>query len=636
MRALLVLLLPALAVAEWNGGIPGSYLRFGGSARSMAMGGLDVVLGHGDGAAYGNPAQIGLLARRELCFTHASLFEGTTYTVATAALPSQSWGGLHVAIVSLRCDGFERRGELDNRPSFEGEEFGVSQTAFMVGWGQDFARMALGTSVGARLKVVTHSMLDELAVGVGADVGLEHRLVLPYLHRIAAPLAVGVTVSNLLAPRSTLAHDAETMARRVDLGLSYERAPWGSVGIQACVWGEATRPVVVGIEGWPREELAVRLGANERGMTAGLGVRWRGVGIDYGVAWHDELGTTHRFSLVLGRVRLPKVDPSGEVRVRDAPRWIVQHYRDQEAAPLAHRVAQGTGGGRASRMYRYVVGQHPTTVWAAHGWRWFGDRSYERGDWSGAESSLMRLLRHPQGAEVAEPVTWFRLGDAGERLGHWRTAVDGYERVMAEPEESSWREEAYFRAGAIYFLRLRDYPATVRVYEEAVRRYPSHDLADAYFALGRSWAALQRWQTCLERFDTFLDRFPSDPRVPQALFWSGRALYEMGLPEEAVVRLERVVEGYPQDDVADDAILFKGHCWRLSGELARARLEYARVVKDYPGRDAAPQAQLALAYVLLEEGAVEAAAREFRRFLTNYPTHSSRPEAEGRLRELGG
>lgn len=628
-----VALVPALA-ADWNGGIPGGYLRFGASARALGMGGLDAVMGRGDGAAYGNPAQIGFLDDRELCFTHVGLYEGTTYAVATAALPGQRWGGLDFAVVSLRCDGFERRGELDNRYSVRGEEFGTSHTAVMAGWGHDLGTYGLGTAAGARMKLATHAMLDERGVGLGVDAGIEHRMVLPYVHRWVAPLTLGLCVSNLLAPSIRMTDDDERFARRLELGARYDVYPYGSLGIQVRLSGDATRPFAIGVEGWPREELAVRLGGNDTECTAGIGLRWKWLGIDYGVAWHEEFSSSHRLSLVVARPRRLRVDAEGEMVLSDASRWVVQHYRDPEAARAAHRIARATGGGRAARLYRFVVGQHPSSVWAAHGWRWFGDRAYDRRDWNGAEKGFLRLLRHPHRDEAGDPAAWFRLGDASERLSHWRTAVEGYELVMAAPGEPEPKEESFFRAGAVYFIHLEDYAATVRVYEEAVSRYPGHDLADAYFALGRSYAALARWQTCIERMDAFIARYPTDPRVPAALFWSGRAFYELGLPEEALPRLERVVEGYPQDEVADDAILYKGHCRRVSGELAQARIEYARVVKDFPARDAAPLAQLALGIVLQEEGARDLAAREFQRFIANYPGHSALKEAHERLKAV--
>ncbi|MBN1424541.1 tetratricopeptide repeat protein [Candidatus Fermentibacteria bacterium] len=631
-RLWLLLLLPCAAMADW-GGVAGAYLRFGASARTLGMGGLDLVLGRGDAAAYGNPALIGLLDARELSFTHVALYEGSSYSVATAALPGQRWGGLGLAVVSLRCDGFEKRGEFDNRYSIKGEEFGSAQTALLAGGGRDLSSWATGTSLGGRIIIAGHSMLDQRAFGFGADFGIEHRMVLPYVHRRLAPLTVAVTVSNVLQPRVRMERDVERFARRVDVAASYAVHPWGALGLQACVAGDASRRFIAGIEAMPRSDLALRLGGNASELTAGVGLAWKGLGIDYGVAWHDEFSLSHRLSLVVARPRRPATEPSS-LPLWDASRWVVQHYRDPKAADAAHRLAQAFGGRRASRLYRYVVGQHPATIWAAHGWRWFGDRSYEDRNWKKAETNLVRLLGHPHRDDVAVPATWFRLGDASEHLGHWRTAVEGYELVMRASGEPEDKAESFFRAGAIHFLHLTDYAATVRVYEEAVTRYPTRDLSDAFFRLGRSYAELARWQSCIDRMDVFLARYQTDSRVPAALFWSGRAYYELGLPEEALLRLERVVEGYPQDEIADDAVLYKGHCRRLTGELALARIEYARVVKDFPMGDTAPLAQLSLGIVLQDEGSHDMAIREFQRFIVNYPTHPGRKEAEARLGTL--
>jgi TolA-binding protein len=256
-------------------------------------------------------------------------------------------------------------------------------------------------------------------------------------------------------------------------------------------------------------------------------------------------------------------------------------------------------------------------------------------DWRGAEKNYLRLLHHAQRDAAATPETWYRLGISAENQEHWKVAVDGYELVMGSDQPSPRQEDAHFRAGAIYYLHLVDYASTIRVYENAVILYPTHDLADAYYRLGRAYAELERWQSSVERLELFLNRYPGDSRAPYAVFWVGRGLYELGLPEDALPRLEGVVERYPEHDVADDALLYKGHCQRLMGDFAKAGLEYSRVVKDYPARESAALAQLALAAVLHEEGSLELARREYKRFLANYPDHPKKSEALEQLGYIG-
>jgi TolA-binding protein len=637
MRTGIVVLVVAAVVqgslrAEGDGGLPGAYLRFGASARSLSMGGLDVVGGGGAESVYGNPAQIGFLDPLEFTATHAALYGDASYDVLTFSRPGQQWGGLLFGIVSLRCGGFEQRGPLDNRYSLVGEEFSHAQTALLAGWGMDLSRMAWASSIGGRLKFVGQSMLDERAWGFGLDLGVEHRMILPYAHRWIAPLVVGLRVTNLIQPRIQLNEDSETYPRRLSMGVSYSIQDMVLAGTQFCLAGAGSRRLQGGLEVRPRTEISLRLGANGSELSAGAGFNWRNVSVDYAVAWHDELPASHRVSITWGKSKSRQLESDGRIHKRKATRWVVQNYRDPEAARIGHLLASEADRNRARTYYRFVVGEHPNTVWAAHGWKWFGDDNYLSTDWSGAEKNYVKLLYHAHRDAAATPETWYRLGISAERQEHWEVAVEGYELVMGSEQPSQWQEDAHFKAGAIYFLHLVDFVSTVRVYEDAVLNYPEHDLADAFYRLGRAYAGLERWQSSVERLETFLARYPSDRRAPFAVFWMGRGLYELGLPEDALPRLEEVVEQYPEHDVADDALLYKGHCRRLMGNLAKAGLEYSRVVKDYPARESAALAQLALASVLQEEGSLESARREYQRFLANYPDHPGKTEA---LEHLG-
>ena len=642
MRILVVLSFVALLsygngiIAGEYDGLPGAYLRFGSSARALGMGGVDIVKGTGSSAAYGNPAQLGFLQDIEMSATHAALFEGARYDVFTAIHPWTPWGGFAFGITNLACGGFEERGPTDNRYSVKGDEFSNSQIGLLAGWAMELSKWGFSTSLAGRGTLVSHSILDEQGMGFGLDFGMEHRMVFPYVHRLLAPATIGVHVSNLLEPSVKISQESEKYPLRVHVGLGYSLSDLADAVIQVSAVGDGARVFRAGAEIRPRDEFRIRFGWNDTEISGGLGLRWKTLALDYAVAWHEEFSTSHRVSLSWHRpVPLP-IDADGDMERRTATRWVVQNYDDPDAARLAHVLAATLDDRHAGRYYRFVVGHHPMTKWAAYGLNWFGDNAYVSSNWNDAESRYLQLYEHPHRDVSATEQTWFRLGDSAERLEHWNTSVQGYELVMASSRASALKEEAYFRSGAIYYAKLADYLSTIRVYEKAIELYPSHDLADAYFRLGRSYGAMERWQSSVDRLKYFIQNYAMDYRMPDALFWLGRGLYELGLPEDALPRLEEVVEDYPNHAVADDAILYKGHCRRLMGGLSEARLEYSRVVKDYPARDAAPWAQLALARVLEDEGSLELARREFRRFLANYPDHPGKREATQHLQSLEG
>jgi len=77
------------AYASADAGAPGAFLRFGSSARSLALGGAVVALGDDAATAYWNPAGLSQLRTMELMAMSASLFADTRYSFVSFGMPSE-------------------------------------------------------------------------------------------------------------------------------------------------------------------------------------------------------------------------------------------------------------------------------------------------------------------------------------------------------------------------------------------------------------------------------------------------------------------------------------------------------------------------------------------------------------------
>jgi outer membrane assembly lipoprotein YfiO len=154
-------------------------------------------------------------------------------------------------------------------------------------------------------------------------------------------------------------------------------------------------------------------------------------------------------------------------------------------------------------------------------------------------------------------------------------------------------------------------------------------------------------QKLLDR--VLLELPPGDPRIPQAHFWIGEALFARGERLEAAREFRKASDDTPNDPIAPDALLRVGDAyadlWRRPeldptyGQTALAT--YQELLNRYPSSSAAKRAQLQIAelnerfayktfkaatyYFRLK--AYDSAILYLKDLIANYPKSAVAPEA---------
>ena len=291
-----------LGFAREDGGRPGAFLSYGAGARSLAMGKTYVGIADDSTATYWNPAGLGRLKQPEITVLHASLYEKTGYSFASAAYPTV-YGVFGAAIVNLNSTGFQLRDEYN----YETGEGGVNETAALISYGVKLPYLIAGgrPSVGTSLKVVSQNIDTKSATGYGLDTGVYWKgngKSLPILQ----PLSIGLNIQNLVAPRITLIDDTDKYPLALTLGLAYRFLNNNLItAIDLNKTQDRQLKVHLGSEYVFAKMLALRAGLDETELTAGLGFTWQNYSLDYAFAYHDawagheDLGASHRFGLTV-------------------------------------------------------------------------------------------------------------------------------------------------------------------------------------------------------------------------------------------------------------------------------------------------------------------------------------------------
>jgi hypothetical protein len=335
-----IVLILGAAPAAFSARYVGEFLEVGAGARAVAMGGAYTAVADDPSSFYWNPSGLGYIEGLKLSGMYADLWEGlASYSVVglAAAVPGAVVG---INLIRLSVTDIPRYPDYDNRylypygdslqgipfPYDDPREYIVALHGQPTGYFSDtesaiflsFAKLNeftldLGWSyftlpvqlpIGANLKIIQRSLASATATGVGADLGMQVRVRTQDLMGPKLPgwLSAGFNLQDMTRTqvnwgkdirdaiptnfRVGVAYIAEISRLRGQLTMSYDTEE------------RYERAHHFGLEYRYEKVLAVRGGFWDDEWTAGAGIAFWRIGVDYAYRARD-LGTTHRVSLAI-------------------------------------------------------------------------------------------------------------------------------------------------------------------------------------------------------------------------------------------------------------------------------------------------------------------------------------------------
>jgi len=331
--------------AKDDGGVPGGFLRYGASARSLSLGNAVVGIADDVATAYWNPAGLAQLRTMEITAMGATMFNDTKYTFFALGMPTEKWG-------TFSLNGtFTSSGEYERATVFEdlSETFSEKEGILSLGYGGGSGRFTYG----ANLKSVSQNIGGASGSSLGLDAGVHFRP-----HRV---ISIGAAVQNLIAPKLTLLEEEEELARSARAGLALRffnnRLFMTSDIVKTKYMDTSFR---TGLEVWPFRQIALRGGydSEREHMSAGAGFRIQNWQFDYAYVSTDlgaqnVVSATLRFGVPFG-VKMHKdkalFSPSGKDRdvtfdIETAVRGSVESWRVEIADESGRNVRTLSGNG---------------------------------------------------------------------------------------------------------------------------------------------------------------------------------------------------------------------------------------------------------------------------------------------------
>ena len=332
LAAVLVLLAGAGAAGAQSPRYAGATLELGIGPRPLALGGAAAAMAGGPEMFRYNPAGLGLTRERQIGLMYAPTFGSIADPLATfhyvgVALPLAAG-----ATMALHWTRFSA-GEIPIYPKLEGDSFidrlrdpALRPDGTPAGYFSDvedgfflsFARLFRFTlplgwlytdlevevPAGLNAKVLRQSLHTSSASGVGIDLGIMARFSLAQLLQLRGAGQLSLGLSALDATQTTLVWNnqrEEKIAATLLWGAAYSQPLPFHQSLLTFYWSlrrQEERWPLFGLE-YQLRGAALRLGYNQAGLTAGAGLQWRRLRVDYAFTTLDYSGA-HRIGCAIG------------------------------------------------------------------------------------------------------------------------------------------------------------------------------------------------------------------------------------------------------------------------------------------------------------------------------------------------
>ncbi len=303
MVAVLLLLPQASQAISGEGTTAATFYKIGVSPRAVAMGESYAAVSDDVTSIYWNPAGLGQLKYPEVTAMHVFWFEDIFYDHIAGEIPLD-FGVAGISLIYLNGGTLLRSDEGDTPDDPDRGTFSTADVGFTAGYGIPFNESMY---LGAGLKLFSETIDAAASFGWALDIGFLY-------HFPWQGITLGMVVQNL-GPASSVAEEYFRLPINIKAGVAYrpmdalllsmdynqllEQA--GEISLGAEYTFEKIIAIRVGYgyqEKIDNDALYIDFGTNAAaGLSAGIGILYNNLKVDYAFVPYGFLGSTHRISL---------------------------------------------------------------------------------------------------------------------------------------------------------------------------------------------------------------------------------------------------------------------------------------------------------------------------------------------------
>ncbi|HRE41233.1 MAG TPA: PorV/PorQ family protein [Ignavibacteria bacterium] len=273
-----------------DSGEPGAFLKNGFSARANAMGQAFVSIADDASAIFYNPGGMINIKSTSITGMYSKLFndvDGVNYGTF-GIVNNFDFGIVGFGVVYMSVNDIPY---VENETGPTGINFNSNQSVFYLSYTKYFLD---NLNIGGSFKFLNQSLAEYSGSGWGLDLGV--------YSNVNKNITVGLLFQDLIAPKVKINNSEDVYNTKVKFGFVYKPIPELKISPEAIFETGKDEIFAIGAEYLLfKDILAIRSGYNTtyNSFSAGAGIKYKYVALDYSFNTHKYLGNVNRFGLRL-------------------------------------------------------------------------------------------------------------------------------------------------------------------------------------------------------------------------------------------------------------------------------------------------------------------------------------------------
>jgi len=276
-----------------KGQTAGDFLKIGIGSKNIAMGETGATSSDVN-SIYWNPAGLGLIQKKEICFMHQKHFQDIYYNYSGFAYPDK-FGTLAIGLYYLNIADFQGYDEEGNKTK-KINSYDFSST---IGYSKNFLNSRL--SIGAGIKYIQEKLEKKYAETFSFDFGTIYYIPLEY-----GNLRTGLSIQNIYG-KMKFFDEPSSIPEILRFGIGFEPNSNQTYKFdfvtEFSVFNRENSNFNLGLQFNIKNLIFLRAGyvflMENSGLRAGIGIKISDFIFDYAYSPYGELGDSHRFSITL-------------------------------------------------------------------------------------------------------------------------------------------------------------------------------------------------------------------------------------------------------------------------------------------------------------------------------------------------
>ena len=247
----------------------------------------------------------------------------------------------------------------------------------------------------------------------------------------------------------------------------------------------------------------------------------------------------------------------------------------------------------AKAAYQQVLQDYPNSAPAPYAQLAIGVLEEDGGQLQSAKAAYDAVATKYGKSEVAGEAR-LRAANATLNLGRFDEAATAFQNALNDPNAAQWKAESQIGLADALF-GAKKWTESGAAYNAALQVLAADDgrRAGLQMRAGDSAFNAKDYEKAQTAYASLGQN--ATPNVAEnALYFRGKALFELGRNDEAAKQFEALLQRFPKSDKAPRAALLLGDVYAQNKDATRAATAYRVVLTQYPQSEAANDAKTAL------------------------------------------